>query len=448
MSAHLEPTPRKSRFQPEPLPDGPFDLKADEHRRLVREFDGRVGAGMLGRVEAFVLRFCAFPSEHYGVAIALWVAHTHCIDAFEVTPRLALVSETKQSGKSRTLEVVDLLAARSRYVGSMSAAYMFRLVDAEKPTLLLDEVDAVFGPKARDNEDLRALMNVGFKRSATVGRCVGDGSKQTAKEFAAFCPVALAGIGDCLPDTILDRSIVLRMRRRAPDEHIEPLRYRKVRPEAEKLRAELEEWGDEHVDRLSKADPVMPDGIADRPADTWEALLAVADCAGGDWPSRAREACLALNDARAAEDSSASIRLLTEIRDVLGDDDHIFSATLCERLNGLEEAPWAGWNGGKGIQPKDVAKRLKGYGISSRDVRIVDDVRKGYVAAELADTFVRYLPSPRGNSRYKGNAPSRDVALVAPVADTEGEGLRLAEQRATEARARKQAREAAAEASE
>jgi Protein of unknown function (DUF3631) len=351
----------------------------------------------------------------------LWITHTHCIDAFEVTPRLAFVSETKQSGKSRALEVVDLTAAGSRYVASMTPAYLFRLIDTASATLLFDEVDTVFGPRARDNEELRALINVGFRRSATIGRCVGDGARQTPTEYQAFAPMAMAGIGNCLPDTVLDRSIVLRMRRRAPNEYVEQLRYRIVKPEAGAVRERLQAWGRAHVDLLENAFPVMPNEITDRPADTWEPLLAVADAAGGSWPARARAACVVLNDARAAEDTNISVRLLGDIERVLedGDDSRVFSQTLCELLASFdEESPWAEWNNGNGIRPVDLARRLKGFGIHSKKVRIGDRTRQGYEKSAFADAFIRYLP-PR-NSRNGRNTATQTVAPeehVPPLAE-------------------------------
>ena len=361
-------------------------------------------------------RFCVFPSRHYVAAVVLWIAHTHSVDAFELTPRLAFVSETKQTGKSRALEVIDLAAFD----------HALRRFDVDRVPVPLDR-DVVpnavvrrggrrLGPKARDNEELRSLINVGFRRSATVGRCVGDSS--TPKEFPAFCPVALAGIGDCLPDTVVDRAIVLRMRPQHPDESIEALRYRRVRPEATELQEHLAAWGAAHVDGAEGADPVMPDGITDRPADAWEALLAVADAAGGAWPERAHTGISTLNDARSAEDPNVSIRLLGDIRQVL-DSEHIFSVTLCQHLNDLEESPWAGWSDGKGIRPVDLAKQLKGFGIKSKDVRIGDAVRKGYTAEEFAETFDRYLP-PGGYKGNRGNAPGSGVAPVAPVALARG----------------------------
>ena len=65
--------------------------------------------------------------------------------------------------------------------------------------------------------------------------------------------------------------------------------------------------------------PEMPLGVADRDADVWEAPLAIADAAGGDWPARARAAAVALVAESKASSPSLGIRLLADIRTVFGD---------------------------------------------------------------------------------------------------------------------------------
>jgi hypothetical protein len=85
------------------------------------------------------------------------------------------------------------------------------------PTILFDEIDAVFGAKAKENEDIRAVLNAGYRRGAKVGRCIMVGNGVNTEELPAFCAVALAGLG-WLPDTILTRTIIVRMRRRLPYE--------------------------------------------------------------------------------------------------------------------------------------------------------------------------------------------------------------------------------------
>jgi hypothetical protein len=125
---------------------------------------------------------------------------------------------------------------------NMSPAYIFRKVGAEEgATILFDEIDTVFGPKAKDNEEIRALLNAGHRRGAVAGRCVAQGQKVVTEEISAYAAVALAGLG-WLPDTILSRSVIVRMRRRAANEQIESFRHRTVKPEGEGIRYLIEVW--------------------------------------------------------------------------------------------------------------------------------------------------------------------------------------------------------------
>ena len=107
---------------------------------------------------------------------------------------------------------------------NVTPAYLFRKVgDAESglPTILYDEVDTLFGSKVQDTGEVRGLLNAGHRRGAVAGRCVVVGQRVQTEEIPAYCAVALAGLGN-LPDTIASRSILIEMRRRAPDELVEP----------------------------------------------------------------------------------------------------------------------------------------------------------------------------------------------------------------------------------
>ena len=106
-------------------------------------------------------------------------------------------------------------------------AYLFRKVSdpAGPPTILYDEIDTLFGPRAKDNEEIRGMLNAGHRRGAMAGRCVVRGKIVETEELPAYCALALAGLGT-LPDTLLTRSVVIRMKRRAPGEKIEPFRRR------------------------------------------------------------------------------------------------------------------------------------------------------------------------------------------------------------------------------
>src|SRR5215212_11762470 len=190
----------------------------------------------LDEVEAFLGRFVAYPSEAARIAHTLWIAHTHFMDCWESTPRIAFLSPEPGSGKSRALEVTEPLVPRPVHAVNTTPAYLFRKVSDPDgaPTLLYDEIDTVFGPKAKDNEDIRGMLNAGHRKGATAGRCVVKGNTVTTEELPAYCAVALAGLDD-LPDTIMTRSVVVRMRRRAPSERVEPWRMRLNGPDGEEL---------------------------------------------------------------------------------------------------------------------------------------------------------------------------------------------------------------------
>src|SRR4029450_11052659 len=118
-------------------------------------------------------RFVAYPSEHAQVAHALWVVHTHMMSRWDSTPRLAFLSAEPASGKTRALEVTELLVPNPVCTVNVSPAYLFMKVGTEYgATILFDEIDTIFGAKAKDHEDIRGLLNAGHRRGATTGRCV------------------------------------------------------------------------------------------------------------------------------------------------------------------------------------------------------------------------------------------------------------------------------------
>jgi hypothetical protein len=253
-------------------------------------------AKVLGQVEAYIRRFVAYPSEHARVAHTLWIAHTHLMECWESTPRLAFLSAERGSGKTRALEVTEPLVPSPVHAVNVSPAYLFRKVgDQEngRSTILYDEIDTLFGSKAQDTSEVRALLNAGHRRGAVVGRCLMVGKKVVTEELPAYCAVAIAGIGG-LPDTIASRAILVTMRRRASDETVEPFRAREHIPQASAIREGLARWCGAIAAVMQAARPGMPQGVEDRNADCWEPLLAIADAAGGEWPQRARAAALAL----------------------------------------------------------------------------------------------------------------------------------------------------------
>ncbi|MEV5338898.1 DUF3631 domain-containing protein [Streptomyces sp. NPDC052676] len=399
------------------------------------------GAALLDEVEAFHRRFNIFPTEAAYVAVTLWDAHAHLIDAFDGTARLAFLSPEPGSGKSRALEIVETLTPRAATTVNASANALFRLVEAEggTPTLLFDEIDTVFGPKAGGNEEVRGFLNSGYRRGAKSLRCVGDGSNQSTEWFSSFCAVAMAGLGS-LPDTILTRSVIIRMRKKAPNEKAEPYRRRVHEKQGHALRDRLAEWAATVHDQVAEAWPEMPEGVTDRPADVWEPLLAVADAAGGHWPERARAACVELiKAAQDGDEASLGVRLLTDLRDrVFCGADRMPTAAILEVLLGLDDAPWADLNDdGKPLTARGLSKLLSQYvrpdntPIRPRGMRVGSGTPKGYYAEDLVDAWARYCPPPPEKSATAATAATPQVNGGESVAETAEENRHVHPQNGT-----------------
>jgi len=289
------------------------------------------------------------------------------------------------------------------------------MAPSDPPTLLIDEADTIFGPKAGDNEDLRGLLNAGHQRGRPTLRY--DAGSKSVEKIQTFAMAALAGIGT-MPDTIEDRAAVIRMRRRAPGETVQPYRVRRDGPALVDLRDRLCTWVTSHVDALTDAAPAMP--LEDRAADTWEPLIALADLAGGDWPTVARQAALALLADR--EDSAEvpiKVRLLMDCRTAFGDAHALPSAVMVDRLRANDEAPWADL-APAGLTVRKLAAMLREYDITPANRRWQDGTQsKGYTRDDFTDAWSRYCPQTPENDSEEGSVPNRPNR---PTAGHAGDG--------------------------
>src|SRR5450830_2067176 len=248
-------------------------------------------AVLLDDIVTYVHRFVVLSSDQ-ALVIALWILHTFTMDAAEATAFIAITSAEKRSGKTRLLEILELLVRAAVRAVSVSEAALFRLIAEAAPTMLIDEAETLLGPKAAEkNEAIRGLMNAGNRRGSFVYRCVVEGKNVATVRFEIFCPRAFAGIGDnSLPETIRDRSLPIRLVRRKLTEKIERFRYRDAKVEANEIRERIGDWAVVAVPALTGARPALPEDISDRAADGVEPLLGIADLAGGDWPEKSRMA--------------------------------------------------------------------------------------------------------------------------------------------------------------
>ncbi len=318
-------------------------------------------------------------------AAALWAAFTWFIDVVNVAPIANITAPEKRCGKTVMLGALARLSYRPLAVSNIAPAALFRALELWCPTLLIDEVDAFLS----EHEEARGILNAGFTRdTAFVIRCVGDDHLPT--RFNVWGAKALCGIGK-IADTLADRSIPLRLRRKVPGERTTKIRHADGALFGQ-LCQKLARFANDNRDTIRQARPAEIEGLNDRANDCWEPLLAIAEAAGGHWPKRARHAAAVLHGLE-EEAPSAGAELLRDVQAIFETKRtaRLFSSELLTALCDDDEAPWSTWNRGKPITPRQLSERLKGFGIKSRQMRRGYENKKGYELADCIDAFNRYL---------------------------------------------------------
>jgi putative DNA primase/helicase len=343
------------------------------------------GASLLDEIAEIYRRYVVLPGGG-AEALALWAAFTYGLDAFDVAPLLVITSPTMQCGKTTTLEIASSLVRRPLPVSNITTAAVFRAMEAYTPTLIADEVDTYL----KENVELAGILNSGHTRAtAMVLRIEGDSHE--LRPFSTWGPKMIACIGRLPFPTLVDRSIILNLRRRAPGEPVDRMRRSRLREDLAPIRQRLVRWVADSLPELKEAEPVPPPGLSDRGEDNWRPLLALADAAGGRWPKLARKIAQVLSGGR-ADEPTAGILLLADVRALYAAEDIFATKDLLAELAKLEERPWPTWNRGKSMTARQLAGLLGPFGVRSGNIRLGASVHKGYALLDFKDSFERYLP--------------------------------------------------------
>ena len=398
-----------------PHPNGPLQLRSVEP--CPEPVDGRLLLDALGGV----LRAHVVMSPWASDALALFIIHTYAFGLRDVTTYVGIESPQKRCGKSTLLNVLSALVNRPLLSSNISPPALFRVIEELQPTLLIDEADNLL----RCNEELRGILNSGYHRpTAFVMRVANLGSQTDGAEgqaagqqaptasrlvmFSSWCPKAMASIGP-LPETLADRCIVIRMRRKTANETCE--RLRTLKPVADALKRRCARFVLDHSQQIAAACPPIPPELNDRAADIWEPLLAIAELAGGDWPQLARQAAIGLSEAGQERSAIGSLLLDILILFKAANTDRLFTRAMVAGLNSLGERFWAESRSGKPITDLWLAKQLRPYEIHPRSLRIGDAASRGYLEADFADAFKRYVP------RSEIEAFKADLSSAPPAAE-------------------------------
>jgi len=205
--------------------------------------------------------------------------------------------------------------------------------------------------------------------------------------FSCWCPKVIAAIGR-LPETLADRSIVIRMQRKTAKEQRERLRNL----DTANLKRYCARFVLDHAAEIAGARPDIPASLNDRAADIWEPLLVLADLAGGHWPETARQAAVGLTSAAHETNPIGSLLFDICVAFILSNSDRLFSRTIIEGLNNLSDRPWRPTSKSKVVDESWLSRQLRPYGVQPRTFRINGVQAKGYLSEDFRETFRRYIP--------------------------------------------------------
>jgi len=362
-----------------------------------------------------IIRTHVVLSAHAAAALALWVVHTYVFDARDAVAYVSIESPEKRCGKTTLLSVLAGLACRALVASNITVSALFRVIDDAGPTLLIDEADTFLG----GNSVMRGILNCGNTwRTAYVLRLSGrkgrgvkpnadpaqqcelaapersggrskndEGLDSSLVRYSCWCPKVIAMIGR-VPDTIADRSVVIRLDRKLVSEKCAPLTD--FKPEI--ITAKCVRFAGDNGERIAQAPLETVPGLHDRAADTFEPLLVLARMAGPEWFARAAEAAVFLTSSQNSDLQGAGLLLDILTIFVECDVDKMFSSEVVSCLRGDGEWIASQFFGGKAPNELLLAQTLRPYGIKPRAIRVGEKVNKGYRIDDFKNCLKRYVP--------------------------------------------------------
>jgi hypothetical protein len=364
------------------------------------------GAELLDQIVNHIKRYSILPGVAY-LMLALWVIATHAVEVFDCFPYIAVVSAVRRSGKSRLFEVLNTVVRRPWFGTAPSPAAIYRMLEGA-PTLLLDEVE-ILSPKNKNKSEntqvLLAVLNAGHRKGATIPRC--EPPKMEIRHFSTYGPKAFACIGR-LPDTLMDRSIIVNIKRRMKAQKVERFRERKAKEQGKPIHDGADRFVKDETTNIERAYQAALETdlefLNDRDADIWTPLFVMCSVTSPERIKELENCARELSKVKGDADVEDSY-LLTLLRDIRKiwprepdekneekgkEKEQCETTVLLDRLKLLQESPWLEDE----LTARKLAYMLKPFEVRPRGIRVDQRTPKGYVFKELKDAFDRYLEEP------------------------------------------------------
>jgi hypothetical protein len=351
-----------------PQPEGP-----------IIEPDRAEGARLAGAVRYEIQKHILMGEASANV-LTLWTLYTYLFDAFEWAPYIYITSPVHGCGKSTLRRLLERLTRRSMHTSEGTAASMFRVIHAKRPTFFIDEWDQL---SRGTKENVMSILNSGALYDGTVTRCHPETLEPEV--FRTFCPKMILGIGGTkLSAATKSRLIELPIQRAMASDGLARFKWYDGGP----LRAMIAPWARRARNWAIVTEPVM-DADTLRSRDVWEPLWVVAEACGPWWVQKCREAARELGGwSEAPDNSPVAVELLHQCAGV-------FSAVGASVLRSREITYNLGsLQGATSVTPAQLAARLGLFGIRPTQIRFPDGNARGYRAEQFEDPCRRYPLPP------------------------------------------------------
>lgn len=338
---------------------------------------------------------------YHAVVSVLWLAHTHMYKSFSHTPRLIITAPEPECGKSVLLvHMIGNLVNKPLSTDSITPAVFFRVSEQCEPTFLIDEGELFI---KQDSEIIGSLNN-GWESVGGALRCTGENHQVC--EFPTHAPVAMAGIKleGKLPPATVSRSLVIELERDC-GEILKPWDRDKHKSGLLLTRKKLARWIDDNKDAIKNSKPCLPHELKNRMLDKWKPLFKIAEIAGSHWQDMVIDA---YNHFSGNREPSKTEFFLMDLQEALPAKGNIHTDTLINELYKHEDSKYTDYNfkaydpEKRKIQPMQLSKLLKPYGIKPMSVKVNNCSKKGYKSSALQAIFKRYISEKKHFSPKTG----------------------------------------------
>lgn len=350
------------------------------------------GVELYQEIKHLIERHVYFSKSEYASVVAMWTLGTWFRDDLYFAPILAILSPAKRCGKTFLLDILKGLVRNPQMTSGtgVTPATIFRLNEILKPTFLIDEAEKLSGRET--NKDVIGLLNSGYRNGAMVQRCVGN--NHDVRHFDAFGWRVVAAIGD-LWDTLMDRSIIIRMDRKPSSVKINRFDSRKIEDESLLIRQKIKRWVLDNKRRVTESENLVPrpDQLNDRSCDNWSPLFSVGMALSEEVLNEILSISLMLE--RISENPDLGELLLSDIQEVFEELNYpkwINTKDLIMHLIENETSPWGDFSGGQ-LTPHRLSKLLKPFCIGPIRARNGKENLRGYQLSDFKPVFMRYLPA-------------------------------------------------------